>query len=90
MKQHGDMVAATRQRPTTHWVLVRLLFPVTSDLCEHLAGVRDRMLLDKKDSRHVSSHFDAKKTTSKKKSRVGAAGKQARDKKKLVKAKTSV
>jgi hypothetical protein len=31
-------------------------------------------MLDKKDRRHISAHFDAKKTTSKKKSRVGEAG----------------
>ena len=47
-------------------------------------------MLDKKDSRHVSSHFDKAKTTSKKKSRVGEAGKQARVKKQLAKAKVSV
>jgi hypothetical protein len=50
-------------------------------------GMRDRTLLDKKDSRHVSTHFDAKKTTSKKKSRVGEAGKKTRETKKLARAK---
>ena len=53
-------------------------------------GMRDRTQLDKKDSRHISSHDFVKKTTSKKKSRVGEAGKQAREKKKLAKAKTSM
>ena len=43
--------------------------------------------MDKKDSRHVSTHFDAKKTTSKKKSRVGEAGKKTRETKKLARAK---
>jgi hypothetical protein len=38
--------------------------------------MRDRTLLDKKDSRHISGHDYVKKTTSKKKSRVGEAGKQ--------------
>ena len=53
-------------------------------------GMRDRTQLDKKDSRHISGHDYVKKTTSKKKSRVGEAGKQAREKKKLAKAKPSV
>jgi hypothetical protein len=52
--------------------------------------MRDRTQLDKKDSRHISGHDYVKKTTSKKKSRVGEAGKQAREKKKLAKAKPSV
>ena len=47
--------------------------------------MRDRTQLDKKDSRHISGHDYVKKTTSKKKSRVGEAGKQAREKKKLAK-----
>jgi hypothetical protein len=55
-----------------------------------VTGMRDRTQLDKKDSRHISSHDYVKKTTSKKKSRVGEAGKQAREKKKLAKAKPSV
>ena len=72
----GADPSGTSSRPGAHWAGGE--------------GVRDRMLLDKKDSRHVGSHYDAKKTTSKKKSRVGEAGKQARDKKRLAKAKVTV
>ncbi|KAJ1486778.1 hypothetical protein T484DRAFT_1788583, partial [Baffinella frigidus] len=39
-------------------------------------GVRDRTMLEKKDSRHVNAKWAEKKTTSKKSQRVGQAGKR--------------
>ena len=45
------------------------------------------ILFESKTALKLNSHFDAKKTTSKKKSRVGEAGKRARETKKLARAK---